>query len=372
MLVLTASVGAGHNSAARAIVEGLSEASPDIQVECLDVLTLTPWFFRMYYAGGYATTVTRFPFFYGLGYKITNIPQKPTRSLPERRRLFTERLAMRRVVKYVRKFDPDLIVHTHFLAPPLLGRLIDRNEFHTPQFVAVTDNEVHRFWYSEHVDRWFVPAEFSVEPLRRWGIDEERITVSGIPIHPKWDRPLDRAKILSEWNLPTDKQIVILSGGAEFTCAPVEKIACNIVDSCENACVVVLGGRNKKLLGRLCRLSQKHPRIIGISFTDRVHELVEVCSLMVTKAGGITTAECLAKGTPMVILKPVPGQEAGNAAYFTRQDAAITVRRAGEIAPETCRLLNDPAALEKLSANARRLHRPARQTIVDAICRQVR
>ena len=75
VLVVTASVGVGHNSAARAIIAALSEVSGDIEVQYLDVLTETPWLFRAYYAGGYALAVSWFQFFYGLGYRFTTVPR---------------------------------------------------------------------------------------------------------------------------------------------------------------------------------------------------------------------------------------------------------------------------------------------------------
>ena len=370
VLVATASVGAGHNSAARAIVAAVETAAPDVEVEYLDVLALSPWMFRAYYAGVYAFAVTKLPRGYGLGYWVTNRPHRPGRGVMERRRLWTERLAMSRLARKLRADPPDLVVHTHFLAPPLVGRMMTRGQLpDTRQMVVLTDNHAHRFWYSRNVDRWFVPGDHCIEGLIRWGIDPETITPGGIPVHPKWTRPIDRARVLADWNLPADKQIVLLSGGTEFTCAPVEKIACRIADTCDRACVVVLAGRNKKLLGRLTPLAAERPgRLISVSFTDRVNELVDVCSLMVTKAGGITTAECLAKGTPMLLLKPVPGQEARNARYFQDQGAAVIVRRAGRVAEVVRRLLADSAELQALAENAARLYRPGTETIVAAIC----
>ena len=370
VLVVTASVGAGHNSAARAIVSSLQERAPDVEVPYLDLLPMTPWAFRTYYAGGYAFTVTRFPFFYGVGYALTNRPHRPGRGLGEWPRLRNERRAMKKFARYLVDSSPDLVVHTHFLAPPLMGRMIGRGELSAPQITVVTDNDTHRYWYAENVDHWFVPADSCAEHLRtRWGIPGDRITVSGIPVHPKWTRPVDRARALAEWNLPSDKRIVLISGGVEFTCGPIIRIARQVVDECEDAHVVVIGGHNKRLLGHVAELARTRPRLSSVSFTDRLQELLDVCSLMVTKAGGITTAECLARGTPMLLLRPVPGQEGHNAAYFEQQGAAVVARRGRDVAPEIRRLLADEEALRSLAENARRLYRPATETIVSEICR---
>ncbi len=369
VLVATASVGAGHNSAARAIVAGLKRRAPDVDVRYLDVLTLTPWLFRLYYAGGYAVTVTRFGFFYGIAYWLTNRPHTPRRSIMERRRLWTERLAMTRVADYLLDYRPDVVVNTHFLVPPLLAGMVRSNKIDTRQMVVLTDNDPHRYWYSEHVDRWFIAGEHLRQGLRRWGVTDEQIVPGGIPVHPKWTQSIDREKALADWNLPADKDIVLLSGGTEFTCAPVARIAREIVARCDNALVLVLGGNNKRLLARVARLGARCDRIRGVSFTDRLHELAEVSSLIVTKAGGITTAECLARAKPMVLLKPIPGQEAANAAHFEREGAATVVRsrRASAVAAEAARVLGDRSALAGLGDNARRPHLGATETIVDHV-----
>ncbi len=368
VLIVTATVGAGHNAAARAVAEGLNTAAPDLTVETADVMALAPWWFRVYYAGGFALAMTRFPWLYGLGYWFSNHPQRPGRSITERIRLWQERTTLRRFRRLLLEQRPDVIVHTHFLAPPVVAAMVRRGLLATRQVVVATDVDIHRFWYGEDVERWFVPSDVSVEAFERWGVEPGRITVSGIPIHPKWTQPLDREKILADWDLPADREIVLLSGGAEFTCGPVVRIARGIVADRPDARVVVLAGRSKKLLGKLSALPETaEGRIRPVSFTDRVHELVEISSLMVTKAGGITTSECLAKGKPMVLTDPVPGQEGHNAAHYQREGAAVIARGVKEIVFRVGELLSAPAALADMSDSARRLYRLGTDTIVSSV-----
>ena len=371
VLLITASVGAGHNQATKAILELLRQRSPQLGVDVIDSIDMVPRFFRAYYAGGFAIAVSKLPRSYGVGFWISDRPQRPGRCLNERVRLWTERRMLRRLGEHLRANRYDLIVNMHFLTPPYITRLGRRGWELPPQWVVITDIEVHRFWYSEGVEHWFAPSEYSAAKLHRWGIPDGRVTVSGIPVHPKWTAPLDRSKILQEWRLPADKKIVLLAGGAEFTCGPVAKMARDIVEACPEAYVVVLGGRNKKLLADLASMPESPGRLVGVAFTDRVHELVEVCSIMVTKAGGITTTECLAKGTPMILMRPVPGQERGNAQYLASQGAAVVTRDFKSVTAELLRLLKDPEALAALAGNARRLDKPATETIVSEILRRV-
>ena len=367
LLVVSATVGSGHNSVARALIEQFRRAAPNVRTESVDVMQFASRAFRSYYAGGFALGMTALPRAFGMGFAITNRPQRPTRSLIERTRLAMEWAAMSRFREYLLANRFDAILHTHFLAPPVVDRMIQQGLLTLPQFVAVTDVEVHRFWYSRGVDHWFVPSEHSSKPFIRWGIDSQRITVSGIPIHPKWSEPLDRRQIFQDWRLPGDRAIVLLSGGTEFTCGPVVQIARQIVTAYPRAYVVVLAGRNKQLLADVAAMDESPVSIVGIGFTDRIHELAEVCSLMVTKPGGVTTAECLAKGVAMVLTNPVPGHEGGNAEWLCRHGAGAIARTPEDIAGHVAALLNDPPRLAAMSAGARGLYRPGAATVAAAV-----
>jgi len=365
---VSAAVGGGHNSAARALMEQLAREAPHVRCELVDMMSLVPGAFRAYYAGGFALAMTRLPWAYGLGFHLTNRPHCPRRSFGERLRLAWERWNTGRFAAKLLRDRPALIVHTHFLAPPVVARLVAAGRADVPQAVVVTDNDVHRWWYSEGVEQWFLPNDDARATLDRWGIAPQRVAVCGIPIHPKWIAPVDREKVLAEWRLPTDRKIVLLSGGTEFTCGPVVKIARRIVAARADVCVVVLAGRNKKLLARLAATAEaRDGRIVPQGFTDRLHELAEVASLMLTKPGGVTTSECLSKGLPMVLMNPVPGQEGANAEYFRRAGTAVVAKGAGEIVRAATALLDDPEATARMSDCARRLYRQATQTVTEWI-----
>jgi len=371
VLVISASVGAGHNQAARAVVDRLREAGPHLEVEHVDALNFAGPCFRAWYAGGYALAVSRLPRMYGLGFRMTDHPDGPRRSLAERRRLWTERLAMRRMSKHILAGRYDLILHTHFLVGPMVARMQDRGLLSCPQAVVVTDNVIHRYWHSANMERWFLSAELDVERLVRWGIGRDRIVVSGMPVQAKWRAELNRSRVLAEWDLPADRPIVLLSGGTDFVCGPVVRIANELARAREDLCVVVLGGRNKKLLGQLAGLGLPGDRLRPVAFTDRLHELVEASSLMITKAGGSTIAECAARGKPMVFLKPVPGQEKGNARYFAAAGAGVVAPSVRETIQRTLELVDDPQRLAAMSQAATALYRPAAETIADWITRRL-
>lgn len=369
ILILTASVGAGHNQAARALQETLRQSAPHVHVECWDVLEYTSRLFRLKYATGYAIMVSRFPRLYGLGFAVTDRPRGPRRTLLERRRLWSEARALQALGKAVDEFAPDRILHTHFLAPPYLARRArDRGET-IRQFIVTTDVIPHRWWYCEDAVCYFTAHPMGRDRLIDLGAPEGGIVVSGMPIHPKWTAALPpREDLCREWSLPADRTIVLLGGGADFTCGPIVKIARKLTAENPRVCVVVLGGRNKKLLGRLSTLPETRAgRIVPQGFTDRVHELLSVADVMVTKAGGLTTAECLAKGLPMVFLPPVPGQEEDNAEFFKYHGVGCIARNVREVVTRTGELLASPEKRHDMSQATKELYRPGAQTIVETI-----
>jgi processive 1,2-diacylglycerol beta-glucosyltransferase len=350
---------------------GLEEVAPRLNGQFLDAVKTTPKLFRNFYSGGYNKCMTHLPRLWGIAFRVANRSRGRRHNLLERSRLAWERRMLRKLRCYLLEVQPKLIVHTHFLAPNMVGRLIRQNKLHAKHFVVVTDCQAHRFWYARNVHRYFVQTEQAVETLREWGIDRRAICQSGIPIHPKWTKPLDRNKLLDKWSLPADKQIIVLAGGAAFTTGPISRIAADLERNCPEAFVVVLAGHNEKLLSKLERLSKRLKRLRGIPMTDRANEIVELCSLMVTKPGGISTAECVAKGKPMVFLPPVPGQEEGNADYYAARGAAITSRSWNDVTPLATELLKDKPRLRMMANNAKTLYRPATQIISKAIVEEL-
>ncbi|MHC4984685.1 MAG: MGDG synthase family glycosyltransferase [Planctomycetota bacterium] len=367
VLVITASVGAGHNATAAALCSSLSDRYPDLAVDVIDDMTLVPGWFRTIYAGGFNLAVARAPRLYGVGFRLSNRPHGLPRNRRERVRLALERHALGRLREILLERQPHLIVHTHFLAPPMVGGLIERGALAGRQVVVATDRELHRLWHAEHVDHWFVASEEARGTLGQWGVDADRVTISGIPVHPKWRARLDRTEILDTWSLPPDRPLILLRGGTTYTTGPVARIVDRLARACPDACVGVLVGRNQRLADDLRKRHSDDTRVRIIPMTDRMPELAHVASLMITKGGGITTAECAAAGLPVVFLPLVPGQEAANGRFFKRHGAAVCPSRWRKIAPIVRELLNDPERLDAMSAAAGQLDRPATETITRAV-----
>ena len=359
----SASVGAGHNQAAMAVRAAVERAGgPD--GEFIDTLEHTPGWFRAFYAGGYSLAVAHFPRLYGLGYGLTS--RLGTDLNRDRARLLVERRATRRFQRRLAERTPALVVATHYLPMAAVSHMRRAFGDDLRLWVIVTDYEAHRFWYAEGVERYFVACDAVVGPLTHWGVDPKRITVSRIPVHPKWTDPVDVAEARRRWRIPAGRPVVVVGGGAYFTIGPVGRIVRDLLTG-SDAHVVALAGSNKKLLAQLAAMPDARDRLIPVAFTDRLQELVELSDVIVTKPGGLITSECMARGAAMVLTKPVPGQEAANARMLAAAGAAVITDSPADVARTVRRLLASPASRAALAAAARTLHQPAAQTIATEI-----
>ncbi len=123
--------------------------------------------------------------------------------------------------------------------------------------------------------------------------------------------------------------------------------------------LVVVTGHNAEARTRLEGITPpaRH-RVKILGYTTRMEELLTAADLVVSKPGGLTTAESLACGTPLVIVDPVPGQEERNSDLLLENGSAVKVNHLLTLPQKVTPLLRDPRRLTEMKANARRLSRP--------------
>jgi len=356
VLVMSASVGGGHLRAAQAVELALRELDPQAVVRNVDVLELTNALFRRVYGRAYLDLVNRAPHVLGYFYDLMDRPPNGTKS--DRWRYLVERLNLGKFLKFLRNEPWDVIVNTHFLPAEIVAGLRQRGELSTPQFTATTDFETHRLWVNQPCELYFTATEEGAAYLQHWGVPSGATRVTGIPIHPAFSRPCNRAECLSRLGLSGDRPILLqLAGG--FGVGPVELLFQSLLSLKRPVELVVVAGKNEALRDQLAQMPfpDRH-RVQVLGFTDRMDELLAVADLVVTKPGGLTTSESLARGAALAIVNPIPGQESRNCDYLLENGAAIKINNVGTLAYKVDRLLADPSRLATLKANAQRLAKP--------------
>jgi processive 1,2-diacylglycerol beta-glucosyltransferase len=352
ILVLSASAGAGHLRAAEAVAKAMALEAPGAEARHIDVLTLAGRPFREAYSQFYLKLVERAPALWGFLYDRLD---RPPKQVPAALRSALHRWNTRRLVDEVRAFAPDAIVSTHFLPADVLGRERRKGRLGAPLGVVITDADVHRLWVHRGVDRYFVARDEAGALLEGLGYGAAQVQVTGIPIDPRFAAAADRPALRRKHGLPDAGPIVLLLGGG-FGVGPVRELARALAEARRPALVVVVAGRNEAL--RRSLVAQAGPRVRVLGFTTEMHEWMAAADLLVTKPGGLTTAEALARGLPMVLVNPIPGQEERNADALLESGAAVKANTRETLAWKVDSVLGSPERLAALRAAALRAAHP--------------
>jgi len=355
--VLTARVGAGHVQAARAIEEAFVARGMAGQVRSIDVMERVPDWFRILYAGGYTALATRFPRWYDRLYRMTDRSTRPWPGPLERLRIAVEAVMLRDLQDEIAAERPDWLIHTHFLPAASCARWLEGFPRAIRQAVVVTDFHPHRIWRVKCVDRYFVASDVTRRRLIESGVEGHTIDVTGIPILARHRGPADRAAVFRDFRWPADRPVILLLAGSDFVSGPVEGAIDRLLRAFPDATLQVAAGRNAALHDRTRRQMGRFSNLRVVGYTDRINELLDTATVVLSKTGGVTTSECLAHGACLVALFPVPGQEAENADYLLERGAALEVSHLAELVEVVGSLLSNPGRRAELQTAARTLRR---------------
>ncbi|UUZ97519.1 glycosyltransferase [Paenibacillus sp. P25] len=132
--------------------------------------------------------------------------------------------------------------------------------------------------------------------------------------------------------------------------------------------VVFICGKNTPLRQQIEALLGGHPRVHVFGYVQAIQEIMAFSSCLITKAGGITLAEAIAMSLPVIVFRPLPGQEKENARYLAGKGAVEIVYRPEELAERIRGSLLDHGRLERSKEAIRALHRPC---AADAVVRDI-
>lgn len=358
VLILSASVGGGHTGAARATERAFYEISPECAVRHVDVMDLAPGFFRRLYADGYFDAVAHAPHLVGYLYDRLDRPVRKIERPFDLLRLAIQRVNLKGLAELLNSEPWDLVIHTHFLAPEIIGALYRGTRIPFRQATVLTDFECHRFWTCGQSDHYFVATEECRASLGAWGVPFERITVSGIPVDPQFAQVKSKIDCRSRLGLRTNRPVILqMAGGLGI--GPICQIHQRILEAPFSLHVVAVTARNDTARQSLADVSlpSRHERSIQ-GFVNHVDELMAAADLIVTKPGGLTSSEALARGLPMMIVHPIPGQETRNSDYLLENGAAVKVNNLASLPHKLNQLLADPQRLSAMRAAARQISRP--------------
>ncbi|MBC8162198.1 MAG: glycosyltransferase [Roseiflexaceae bacterium] len=359
VLILSAAIGSGHKTAAKAL-ETAFRRRPHVTVVNEDVLEMTNETYRIMSAELYLQSVKHVPWLVGWTYQYNDEPFKNEEPM----RKLWDQLNTQPVVKFLKEYRPDICVCTHFTPAGIVAQLVASGQLDTALSVVTTDYDFQGMWLSRTFTRYFVAREEARARLIDFDVNPDRVTVSGIPVNEQFGQPLDRQAVLDTYELDGDLPIILVSAGAVGG-GPARAIVAQLMRL--NVQVVVVCGSNADLRREVEALTlplRSRFRVLG--FTSDMPDLVRAATLFIGKPGGLTASECMAAGTPLAIVMPIPGQEERNSDYLLEEGAAVRCNDIETVSYKIGQLLANPQRLAKLRENARRIGRADAAALIAA------
>lgn len=351
--ILTLSVGAGHLRSSQAIHQALHDGADDLDARTLDVLdSAKPWFHRLY-VRPYWWMVQHAPWAWRKLFEWRE-QKRHEATAPD----WVFRRGCRDVLGQLRAFRPHLLIATEIGAAELAALGRREGWFKAPILAAQTDYLTELPWVKPEIDVYCVGSDEAKRQLAGWGVSTNRILTCGVSIDPAFTLNFDRTELRRALGLDPRRPVVLVMGGGMGP-APLDAIIRSLEVCRQPIQVIAVAGRNRSVFERLQALRRQIAldfRIFG--WTENIPELMGAASLLVTKPGGVTTAEAMAAGVPTILTCPIPGTEERHLRMLVRGGVAIEAHRPEEIPVLVSRLLENPEESEKLVKRAKELSRP--------------
>ncbi len=343
----------GHRQATVAIQQSLRQMAPHIHVPAINGFGYTYPLLEKVINKAYLSIIKRTPKVWDFLYDNPDVV-KNSQSIKN----FLHKTSHEKIGALLDRYKPDTIVCTQAFPCGMVADYKRTFGLKTTIIGVLTDFSPHSYWLNEGVDYYVVPSVEVKERFIQKGVSPESIKVYGIPLHPKFSVHHDPKLVAGNLGLDPQVATVLVMGGGQGL-GPIKKIVKSLIKVPMNFQVIVLVGVNKKILKRLkVYAGESRKKILIFEFATNVDELMDLAGLIITKPGGMTTAECLAKGLPMVIVNPIPGQEMRNADFLVKKGVGVRVYNPDDVGEEVEWLLKSPRRLAAMRQAAYENARP--------------
>lgn len=348
VVILSGELGDGHKQAAHALVEASALYEDHVDVQVVDFMSLVSP--RLHHVSKYLFVqgLKNFPYVYGFLYKRTRQPNALSYMLKR-----CTAYGISRLLHFLNETRPDIVVSTFPMAAAAVSLLKESGAIHMPSVTVVTDHTDHSYWLHHSTDHYIVGSEFVRHSLARSGIADHRMSVTGIPIRSQFYQSFNRQLLRKKHGLLLDRPTLLLMGGGH---GMMSHDLINMLKSEQLADplqIIIVCGHNDSLRRQLSHTlhGSKH-HIVLTGYVDYVHELMALSDLIITKPGGLTTSEAIALNLPMLLYRPLPGQEQDNARCLVKMGVAVMAKHETDLLQQLKMLLAEPHILGNMRENA--------------------
>ena len=363
ILVVTASMGSGHNKAANAVAEAIKRKYPVNKINVIDFMSTETAYFNSLVKDIYLKMLDHTPSVYEFFYKFTSDSTKGSTI----QSVFAHAMKkdMRELIK---KYEADMVICTHPFPCAAASYLQQTGEINIPLITVMTDFCVHQFWLYKNIDIYFTANDLLKKEMVNQGLLEERIFVTGIPVGYNFRVDYNRDDLLAKFKLEKDKPVALIMGGG-LGLGGVKNALCQLERLKKDIQILVITGANVALWSEMNEYAQhsKH-KIFVWGYSHNIQEFMSVATFLISKPGALTISEALTRELPMILHDPIPGPEVDNAKFVSDNGAAIWVKHQDTLDAVVREVLSDATILPKLRNNAKVLKKPyASDNIADVI-----
>lgn len=349
VLILTAPFGNGHVSVANEIVRELN-GHPNTEAILYDLYSeeyrRTTNILKKYHLKQYKKGIAQvsYKFFYYRSGKLLNSWVAH----------YYNHFGMKPLIAKIKKEQPDLILNTF---PVNCSYYLQEEGIDLPIYTMITDYYANENWFHQAIACHFVASERVAQQLLDHRISPEKIELTGIPVKEKflWEKTKEEKDAIREkYAINSNHRVVLFVAGAKGVIPKFSSIVQKIKELA-NLTLLVVCGSNEKLYKELNEKHRNNKNVHVFPYVYDMDELMAVSDLMITKPGGITVTESCHMGLPLILYKPIYGQELENARYFEKNKAAIVTYNQTELIESLEGILKDDERLTQMKQNIKNL-----------------
>jgi processive 1,2-diacylglycerol beta-glucosyltransferase len=355
ILCVSAPLGESPRTVADAVAGAIRREFADAEVRVIDIFDYINPAARAVLTKGYASMLSAAPGLWGFLYEKESL----TDSLAPAEN-FARSVRWDELRGLLAEFPPDVVAATHPFASAPFVRLKREGTLEVPLVALITDFTIHNVWVQEGISLYTVADALLTDELAKRGAERELVYPSGIPLGEAFGRSPDVAALKAKFGLdpdPAKKVILVLAKGWEPDLADRLLFQLSLLRAPHQ--ILLSSAGNEELAERLRRFAAIYGvRAKLFGQVENLHEFMAVSDLAVTKGGGLTAAECLASGLPMVILDPAPGDEERTSRFLTEAGVARRAQGVLSLGAEIDFVLSDATAYPRMKQAVAALAKP--------------
>lgn len=354
VLILSANLGTGHYQVSGALKSSLAKARPDLNIVIYDFFDHVEPLLKHLIRFSYEQSIKHFTYGYQWFYEAT-------RNLSPDSRLHQtlHTVGRQKLMETLKRLSPGAVVCTFPNPAGVVSTIKIRESIDIPLITVITDVAVHSQWVHPNVDAYLVATDIVAEGLKKMNVSQDLIHITGIPLRDGFERQTFSNESWQKYKLNRDLFTLMVLGGGGGLLSGAETI-CSILSATSLPIqILAVTGTNYAMCNKLQQLSSysRIPiRVFG--YVENIAELMEMSDLLLTKAGGVTIFEALAKNLPMIIHKPLPGHESGNVHFLLSHNCAVLADSEDSAVEHIKSFVRNPSKLDEMKSSITRVSKP--------------